>query len=366
MSGGQAAASTARQERQAAGTFDAGFDSALRRFLGWAVILITSGYTFLDYWNYSRNFHEGGGGEWDALLAGRSFAPAQYRIGVLRTADLLARLTHTHLRHTFAVIDFVCLGVSLWLLLWLLGRTEIFRSAARLGRWLQASLALGCFLLYLLWSFWYQKPETHATLLLLVLSAAAAQWRRGIPAVVALIALAAIGATVRVDALVAFHVGFLVACVLPQSLVQSRSLPLGRAVQAVASVLSIAAAIGVAYFIMHRMYPDAPRQVAAVQLLNNLKLWMNYFVVAAALFPWWITLRLAVRRWRALDGWSLGLVIGSVVHFALFYILGIAWEVRIFLPFAMTLVPLTVTLAYAAIERGAADGQSAGPSLRSG
>jgi hypothetical protein len=362
VSGGQAAASTARQERQAAGAFDAGFDSALRRFLGWAVILITSGYTFLDYWNYSRNFHEGGGGEWDALLAGRSFAPAQYRIGVLRTADLLARLTHTHLRHTFAVIDFVCLGVSLWLLLWLLGRTEIFRSAARLGRWLQASLALGCFLLYLLWSFWYQKPETHATLLLLVLSAAAAQWRRRIPAVVALIALAAIGATVRVDALVAFHVGFLVACVLPQS----RSLPLGRAVQAVASLLSIAAAIGVAYFIMHRMYPDAPREVAAWQLFNNLKLWVNYFVVAAALFPWWITLRLVVHRWRALDGWSVGLVIGSVVHFALFYTLGIAWEVRIFLPFAMTLVPLTVTLAYAAIERGAADGQSAGPSLRSG
>jgi len=241
------------------------------------------------------------------------------------------------------------------------GRTQLCPGA--ISHWRAAyRLALGCFLLYLLWSFWYQKPETHATLLLLVLSAVAAQWRRRIPAVVALIALAAIGATVRVDALVAFHVGFLVACVLPQS----RSLPLGRAAQAVASVLSIAAAIGVAHFIMHRMYPDAPRQVAAVQVFNNLKLWMSYFVVAAALFPWWITLRLAVRRWRALDSWSVGLVIGSVVHFALFYILGIAWEVRIFLPFAMTLVPLTVTLAYAAIERGAADGQTAGPSLRSG
>jgi hypothetical protein len=33
----------------------------------------------------------------------------------------------------------------------------------------------------------------------------------------------------------------------------------------------------------------------------------------------------------------------------LFYIFGIAWEVRIFLPFAMTLVPLTVTLAYASV-----------------
>jgi hypothetical protein len=323
-------------------------DSRLRRFLGWGVLLITSGYTFLDYWNYSRNFHEGAGSEWQNLLAGRGFAPAQYRIGVLRIADLLARLTHTHLRHMFAAIDFVCLGASLALLLWLLSRNEIFRVANRAARWLQASLALGCFLLYLLWSFWYQKPETEATLLLLVLSAAAAQWRRRVPAVLALVALAAIGATVRVDAMVAFHAGFLIVCLLQQA----RSLPLGRATQMTASLLSIAAAIAVEYVIMHRIYPNAPREVAAVQLFSNLRVWMNYFVLAMALFPWWITLRLAARRWRTLDGWAAALLLGSVAHFALFYTLGLAWEVRIFLPFAMTLVPLTVTLAYTAVEQG--------------
>jgi hypothetical protein len=359
VSGGQAAqpASTAGapQARPAGAVCSAGIDSGLRRFLVWAVFLITGGYTFLDYWNYSRTFYEGGG-EWEALLAGRSFAPAQYRIGVVRAADLLARLTHTHLRHMFAAIDFICLGISLALLLWLLTRTATFRDASdggssvgHVAQWLQASLALGCFLLYLLWSFWYQKPETHATLLLLVLSAVAAQWRRRGPAVLALIALAAAGATVRADALIAFHAGFLAACLVPQS----RSLPLGRAVQTVASVLSIAAAVGVEYFIMHHVYPNAPRQVAAFQLFINLKSWMNYVVVAVALFPWWLTLRLAARRWRTLDGWSVGLLLGSVVHFALFCIFGIAWEVRIFLPFAMTLVPLTVTLAYAAIERTA-------------
>jgi hypothetical protein len=356
VSGGPAAAASTARAPEATGTPGAKgasgtrsasvFDPALRRFLGWAVFLITSGYTFLDYWNYSRTFHEGGG-EWEALLAGRSFAPAQYRIGVLRTADLLARLSHTHLRHMFAAIDFVCLGFSLSLLLYLLSRSEIFSRADRIAQWLQASLALGCSLLYLLWSFWFQKPETHATLLLLVLSAVAAQWRRRVPAAVALIALAAIGATVRADAVIAFHAGYLAACVLPQS----RSLPLGRAMQVVASLLSIVAAIGVEYFIMHRMYPDAPRQVAAFQLFSNLKSWMNYLVVGTALFPWWITLGQAVRRWRALEGWVVGLLIGSVVHFALFYVFGIAWEVRIFLPFAMTLVPVTVTLAYLSIDR---------------
>ena len=358
MSAGQAAeaASTAPgpEVRPAEARPATAFDSALRRFLTWAVVLITGGYTFLDYWNFSRTFHDDGGVAWQKLLAGRGFAPAQYRIGVLHTADLLARLTHTHLRHMFAAIDCVSLGVSLALLLWLLGRSEIFRTASRTGRWLQASLALGCFLLYLLWSFWYQQPETEATLLLLVLSAVAAQWRQRIPAVLALVALAVIGATVRVDTIVAFHAGFLVVCLLPQA----RSLPLGRTTQALASVLAIAAAVAVEYIIMHRIYPNAQRQVAAVQLFANLRAWLNWLVLAMALFPWWITLRLAARRRRTLDGWAAALVLGSVAHFVLFFTFGIAWEVRIFLPFAMTVVPLTVTLAYAAIEQNAVPSKS--------
>ena len=115
MSGGRAAEAASTAETPGAPPANAAFDPALRRFLGWAVLLITSGYSFLDYWNYSRTFHEGGGGEWDALLAGRSFAPAQYRIGVIRAADLLARLTHTHLRHiddTASVGAFAALSVS--------------------------------------------------------------------------------------------------------------------------------------------------------------------------------------------------------------------------------------------------------------
>jgi hypothetical protein len=67
VSGGQAAqpASTTEtpQARRASVVCDAGFEPALRRFLVWAVFLITGGYTFLDYWNYSRTFHLGGGGE---------------------------------------------------------------------------------------------------------------------------------------------------------------------------------------------------------------------------------------------------------------------------------------------------------------
>jgi hypothetical protein len=282
------------------------------------------------------------------MLAGHGFAPAQYRIGVLRTADLMARITHTHLRHTFAVIDCISLGISLALLIWLLGCTKNFRKADRVAQWLQASIVLGSCLLYLMWSFWFQQPETQPALLLLVLSAAAARWRRSILAAIILILLAAIGATVRADAVIAFHAGFVAACLLPQS----RSLPLGRATQLAASAFAIAVAAGIEWFIAHRIYPNAARQVAAFQLLGNLRAWGNYLVVTMALFPWFITLRLAMCRRHILDGWSTGLLLGSLVHFALYYTFGIAWEVRIFLPFAMTVTPLTATLAYAAIQNG--------------
>jgi hypothetical protein len=335
-----------RPESQTAG--GARLDPLLRRFLVWSTILITSGYSFLDYWEYSRSSHAAGVSEWDLLLAGRGLAPAQYRIGVLKTAALLARLGHAQLRHAFAAIDFLCLGVSLALLLWLLTRMQSFRQSSRVAQWLQASMALGCFLLSLLWSFWYQKPETFTTLLLLVLSAAAAQWRqRRAAAAVLLIVLAALGATVRADAMVAFHLGFLAVCLLPQV----RIPPLGRAVQVAASVIALAAAVAVQWVIMHRLYPHAVRQVAAFQLLRNLTSWANYLVLACSLFPWAMTLWLAAKRWRALDGWSAALLLGSLAHFALFFTLGLSGEVRIFLPYAMTLVPLTVTLAAQRIEQ---------------
>jgi hypothetical protein len=322
-------------------------DPALARLLRWAILLITSGYTFLDYWNYSRTWHEGST-EWEALLAGRGFAPAQYRIGVMRAAALMASVTHTHVRHIFAAIDFVCLAVSLLVLFRLLMRSEVFAKAERTAKWLQTSLGLGCVLLYLLWSFWYQKPETCATLLLLVLSAAAARWSRPAAAGLALVVLAALGATVRADAMVAFHAGFLLICLLPQG----KGLPLGRRFQMVASSISLLAALGVEYAIVHGLYLHAPREVSAFQLWSNLKTPADYLVLLVSLFPWWLTLRLAARRWRALDGWSLALLAGSVAHFALFYCFGMAGEVRIFLPFAMMTMPVMVMLGYAAIAGG--------------
>jgi hypothetical protein len=117
----------------------------------------------------------------------------------------------------------------------------------------------------------------------------------------------------------------------------------------VASSVSLLAALGVEYAIVHGLYPHAQREVSTLQLWSNLKTPADYLVLLVSLFPWWLTLRLAALRWRALDGWSLALLAGSVVHFVLFYCFGMAGEVRIFLPFAMTTVPVTVMLGYGAV-----------------
>ncbi len=330
-------------------------DSRLRSAVTTVVLLITAGYTYLDYWNYSRSWHAGGT-DWLDLLAGRGFAPAQYRIGVIRLAALLADLTHTGLRHMFALIDGLSLLASLLLLFHFLmddsngdGDDMSAGDARReeLVRWLKVSLGFGVVLVYLLWSFWYQKPETDPTLLLLVLSAAALRSRRAVLAAPALILLAAVGATVRADAMVAFHLGCLLVCVLPQG----RSLPLGRTVQGIASGLAALAAAGVQYWIMHRLYPGAPKQVESLQLLHNLIWPEGYLAIVLALFPWWLTLWLAGRRWAALDGWSLALVTASVAHFAMFFTLGTAVEVRVFLPYALLVVPLSARLIAGSIAR---------------
>lgn len=319
-------------------------DLRLKRFLAWFSLLLTAGYTFLDYWNYNRMGREDPR-EWADLLAGRGIAPAQYRIGVLHLADLLARIVHAQLRHGFAIIDFACLLAGLGGVLLLLTRMPAFHSGMRQQQWTMALLGLTLFEVYLFWTFWFQKPETMATFAFLALSALAAWKGSRAPAALcgmAMIVLAALQATVRADAAVALHLGLLLACLFPAR----RPLPLGRAIQGAVSAFSIAVAIGVQFFIAHRIYPQARRNVGAFQLLANLHSGMGYLAILLSLAPYGLTLWLAAKRWRALDGWSHGLLLGSVVHFAMFYALGMAEEVRIFLPFAMALLPVSVPLLF--------------------
>ncbi len=345
-------------------------DPRLRRFLIWAALILSAGYTFLDYWNYSRMWHDFPA-EWTGLLAGRGLAPAQYRIGVLRLSAFLAQHSHSQLRHMFALIDFVSLLVGLACIFVLLFRTTLFRSLQRVQQWTASMLCLALFSVYLSWTFWFQKPETLPTLAYFALSAlltasyarrAASRWLIA----VLLILLAALQATVRADAAVAFHLGMLVVTLLPPSFSSAiaasseggspggAGMPLGRLTQAVASALSIVAAVAVQYGIAHWLYPQAQRNTDTFQLVSNLRAPLGYAPLLLSLAAWWVTLWLAARYGRTLQGlvgwgnWAAGLLLGSVAHFAMFYTFGSAQEVRIFLPFAMAVLPVTTVLFYRA------------------
>ncbi len=319
-------------------------DRRLKHFLVWVVFLLCGGYTFVDYWNYSRIEHANPG-EWPSLLAGTGIAPAQYRIGVLWLANSLAHGMHLHLRHTFAAVDFVSLLAGLWCVLFLLMRTGSFRAARPLAQWSLVLLCLAIFQVYLFWTLWFQQPETLPTFLFVALSAvlcSGVMVRYRWLAALALIVVAALQATVRADVAAAFHLGMLFACVLPDR----KSLPLGRSLQAITSLFCFCAVAGVQSLIAMRIFPHAHREAALLQLFANLRDPMGYLVIVFSLATYGLTCWLAVRHWRRLNGWSRGMLLGSAIHFAMYYTVGMADEVRIFLPFAMAVLPISVPLLY--------------------
>ena len=142
----------------------------LKRFLVWAVVLMTAGYTFLDYWAYSRVEHDSPH-DWPMLATGCGLAPAQYRIGVYFTAGFLRHLTHLRFHQVFAAADLFCTGLSLACIFFLLTKLRAFRESTLDGQWAQVLLGLLLAQVYLVWTLWFQEPETMPSLAVLSASA---------------------------------------------------------------------------------------------------------------------------------------------------------------------------------------------------
>jgi hypothetical protein len=321
-------------------------DRRLRRFLAWAILLLTAGYTFLDYWEYSREQHADPV-SWQLLATGHGIAPAQYRVGVYFTANFFARLTHLQLRHIFAFADFLCVGASLAVLFFLLTRMTWFRKASQQGRWMQALLGLLLVQHGLSWCLWFQEPETMPSLAVLAASAllcSGALRLTGVGSklllVVSLLLVAVLGSTIRVDAVIAFHAGFLVAALLSRP----GAMPLGKTWQTATSLLAIGLALGLEHWLAHTLFPNAVRNVALIQLPGNLYAHNGLLVLLLSLPPWVLTVWLAIRNWSRMNAWGKGLILGSLVHFVMFMSFGMSEEVRIFIPFVLTLLPLSVPL----------------------
>jgi hypothetical protein len=317
-------------------------DRRLKRFLISGILLLTAGYTFLDYWEYSRVQHADPQ-TWALLVSGRGLAPAQYRIGVYFTANFFAQLTHLQLRHVFAVSDLLYTGLALACIFYPLTRMPWFRRASLPAQWAQALLALLLVQVYLVWTLWFQEPETMPSLAILAVSGLLCSGLIRVPKpmlAVWLLLLAVLGATIRVDVVLAFYAGMLAACLVSRRDAESKTWLVAT------SVVAIMAALGIERFIAHNLFLSAERSAPLFQLIGNLESVNGVLALLSTMPAWVLTVWLASRSWTALPVWLRGLVLGSVVHFAMFMAFGMSEEVRIFLPFTLTLAPLSAALLY--------------------
>ena len=160
---------------------------------------------------------------------------------------------------------------------------------------------------------------------------------------VAMLLLSAIQGFIRADVIFAAHLGVLLVCVTRAG--DGFALP--RWMQAATSVLAVLIAGGVQFYLMHIVYPGASYGSTRVfQLGHNLTEPIGMVPFVLFLMPWgWLMLTLSPRRTTGVDASSWGLLAGSAIYVAMWVVVGRIEEVRIFLPYAVALVPLTCAAA---------------------
>jgi hypothetical protein len=317
------------------------------------LIVLSAG--FLDYWSYSQAFHTEPG-IWMDVVGGTANAPNQYRIGVIDTAYFLAQHTHLALRYMLTVVDVIAGLVAVFALFFVLRRSAAYREAGPAGQWFGAAGFVVLVQFYLAWLLWYQRPETLPTAAILALAVLllTVPLRAG-GAVVGFLLLAGMQGFVRADVGFALHAGILLVCLTPLG----RGFALPRGLQAGTSIVSLLLVLGIQFWLM-RMFPQAGYgSTAVVQLLSNLTSATSWipFVLFMGPFAW--TVRM-VRRYRA-GGAGVGVLAGALIFLGMWLVVGRVKEVRIFLPFALALTPLTVELGMQRFLTVGVEDASAGP-----
>jgi hypothetical protein len=293
---------------------------------------------FADYWEYSRAYHLDPN-TWMDVVQGTGGAPQQYRIGVVRVADLMRRHGHIGLRHAFTLIDLLCASIAVYLLFALFERSGAYRRAGVAAQWFGAAAFVFLVQYYFAWTTWYQRPETMASAAVM----AAMLWLLSVrlPLVIGsagLVLLAAMQGFIRADVAAIVHVGVLLVCLTRAG--DGFALP--RWMQAATSVCCVLVAGGVQYYLMHVVYPHASYgSTPVVELVLNVTDWIRLVPFALYMLPWaWLVVMLVKRRAVA-EAPGLAVVVGSGIYVVLWWVLGKIDEVRIFLPYAVALIPLT-------------------------
>jgi hypothetical protein len=121
---------------------------------------------------------------------------------------------------------------------------------------------------------------------------------------------------------------------------------LPRWLQAGTSLVAIMLILGIQYWLIKKAYPLATYgDLSVVQLLYNVKSVLGFVPFVLFMTPVGWTAAMLARRRYAMEAGQAGVFAAAVIFFAMWVTVGRIKEVRIFLPFALALAPLTVEFA---------------------
>jgi hypothetical protein len=315
------------------------------------------------YWQYSNTDHYWPR-YWMPYIQGTGLAPEQYRVGVKLAAWWFVRHLHWGFRHGFMVMDVISSVTGVWLLYDLLQRNSVIRRASTTAQWFASAafVMLVCF--YLSWTLYYFRPETlpstglTAVMVWLWMARGPTSNRlRQVMVILGLLATTAVQAWIRADIPCLLNAGMFLAAFLKSA--DGFSLPRRAAILTSLSAMAVAAATQL--YIMRVRYPHTTYgDIPVVMIFHDLPspfVWLPFlsFIVPIA----WTGVEFWRQR-RSVDSASLGLVIGSGLYFILWVIMGKIDEVRIFIPFALALIPVTVSLAVRRLSWSSHEGVAEG------
>lgn len=324
------------------------------------VMLLASLFGFLwrGYWVYSVEAHQNGIGPLLDFVHGIGPAPFQYRVGSLQIAYRLYLHLHLPFRYGFTLLDTIGLCLAVMLGYELLRRTEIYRRASELAQCFGSTAYLVLVIYLASWQNWYKKFETDPAcgLVMLLLVLWSAEWRRGRSArsgkafltAAALLLTTELLSLVRADIALMLSIGMVVVAWWHRR--GTLSLERGAAVAVAAACVVIAA--GTQALLEKVIYPHA-RPYSGHQFILPYDNYHPTELMEFAVFllpSVWALIQVRKRKFTA-DAASVGFLVGAIPYVLMWITMGRIEEVRIFLPIALAIVPLTVQMVMLSVEK---------------
>lgn len=300
---------------------------------------------------------------WKSFIDGTGPAPEQYRIGVKLAAWWMVEHLGWAFRHGFLLMDVAGALMAVYLFYALLEQRRPVLTGTIELRWFASAafVALICF--YLMWVGSFFRPETLpitglAALLVYLWSSWEkddTRWHRArVAAGVA--GASALLAWIRADVALLLNAGWLIGSLRRTQ----RSTVPHRTCKILASSVGAGLAAATQLYLMRVKYPHA--SYGAVPVLMIRESWRKPLNL-----PPFICFMVPI-AWTYLQFWhdpsassdeelDTGIVISSVMYLLLWGAMGKLNEVRIFVPFALALTPLTVELATRRISPNPAVGR---------